>query len=149
MKTLKERLLDRTELDAETGCWVFQGAVNSKGYTCISKDGKNYLAHRISYELHREPIPADMTIDHLCRNKRCVNPEHLEVVTRGENIRRSPASGIHKTHCMHGHEFTEKNTLIKRNGSRNCRECLNAPHRKNSGRTSSAYWAARRAGASA
>lgn len=85
-----ERLRARTVED-ENACWNWIGALNSKGYGCISTGGKNKngLVHRVSYELHVGPIPDGLTIDHLCRNKVCVNPAHLEPVTIRTNIRRA------------------------------------------------------------
>lgn len=88
-QALVERMMRRVE-KRENGCWIFTGAVNSKGYGCVSsgRKGKNVLTHRLAV-MHRDgSVPEDMTIDHLCNVKRCVNPDHLEVVTRAENTRR-------------------------------------------------------------
>ena len=67
------------------GCWLWQGALNHKGYGSFHARGKSYYPHRWSYEYHKGPIPDGMVIDHLCRVRHCVNPEHLEAVTLGEN----------------------------------------------------------------
>ena len=69
-------------------CWEWTGATNSRGYGCLVRDKRGYLAHRYAYTLAVGPIPDGLTIDHLCGNKRCVRPEHLEPVTVAENIRR-------------------------------------------------------------
>lgn len=135
-KPVKERLLDKTTV-AANGCWVFTGAVNSRGYGCISNGGRVCLAHRVSFEVHVGEIPAGLTID------------HLEPVTVAENNRRAPAHGYGKTHCIRGHEFTAENTHVNGRGTRSCKTCARVIRaerdNKNSGRTSSAYWAARRA----
>jgi len=101
---------ERDALKAEVarGCWVMQRGVKPDGYAEVFKRGKNYYAHRVVYEAIRGPIPAGMQIDHLCRNRSCVNPDHLEVVTRKENILRGispPAINSRKTHCPRGHRY--------------------------------------------
>lgn len=70
-------------------CWLWIGAQNSKGYGCVGIDRRVHLSHRIAYTWLVGPIPSGLTIDHLCRNKLCVRPDHLEPVTIGENIRRA------------------------------------------------------------
>jgi hypothetical protein len=80
----------------------------------------------VSYETFVGPIPDGLTIDHLCCNPPCINPEHLEVVTMRENLRRgrSPVGvNARRTHCLHGHAFDERNTWICKEGKRHCREC--------------------------
>lgn len=108
------------------GCVLWPGALNSRGYGCVTNGrGGSVLAHRRSYEMHVGPIPEGLTIDHLCRNKLCINPAHLEPVTVAENLARANAL---ITHCPHGHEYTARNTYVKagsggRGPSRQCREC--------------------------
>lgn len=116
--------LDR--IDAKTvhnsdGCHEWTGGVNSRGYGKIQIDRRTQLVHRLVYAHRVGSIPTDLTIDHLCRNKRCVNPAHLEVVTRAENTRR----GLTRTHCAKGHAFVGDNVLYDtRTGHRDgCREC--------------------------
>lgn len=87
MPTLKERLLAGSAVD-ESGCQIWQGAPGLNGYGRLSIDGRLTLAHRASYEAFVGPIPSGLTIDHLCRVRMCINPEHLEPVTRAENTRR-------------------------------------------------------------
>ncbi|MDN5929664.1 MAG: HNH endonuclease [Pseudonocardia sp.] len=99
------------------GCWIWLGP-SHKGYAAY---GRNKLAHRRSYEDSVGPIPAGLEIDHLCRQTMCVNPAHLEPVTRLENIRRRYAL---QTHCKHGHVFDESNTYWRPNGRRDCRACF-------------------------
>lgn len=110
-------------------CWTWTGALNSRGYGCISIEGKSQLAHRASYELHVGAIKAGLQIDHLCGNKRCVNPQHLEAVTGRINCSRTDRAT--KTHCVNGHLFTEQNTIWRKRGKggdlrhRACRQCQN------------------------
>ena len=97
-------------------------------------DGRKLvLAHRFAYELLRGPIPEGMTIDHLCRTRSCVNPEHFEVVTRGENVLRGvgpPAMNARKTHCAKGHPLVEGNLVLNRlkHGYRECLICSREYH---------------------
>jgi hypothetical protein len=106
----------------ETPCWVWQLRVDRDGYG--RTDGR--LAHRVSYETHRGPIPEGLTIDHLCRIRACVNPGHLEAVTMAENVRRGEsfaALNARKTHCPQGHPLSGPNLMVERNGARRCRAC--------------------------
>lgn len=85
----------RTDRGYVTPCWVWQGALNAHGYGKVSVDGRPLQAYRWVYETHVGPIPTGMHLDHLCEQRDCVNPEHLEVVTGSENTRRSWARGRH------------------------------------------------------
>ncbi|SRR6266576_146239 len=96
--------LDRYKV-AATGCWLWQGPLSPNGYGRI---GKEY-AHRAMYEILIGPIPHRMTIDHLCRVRPCVNPDHMEIVTRGANVLRGvglSAMEARQTHCIRGHSLT-------------------------------------------
>lgn len=111
------------------GCWEWQAYRNPAGYGILMVDRKPRRAHRLTYELLVGPIPAGLEIDHLCRNRACANPAHLEPVTRLENVRRgmAPAASAErnraKTHCVRGHLFDEANTRITPKGYRDCRAC--------------------------
>ncbi len=103
-------------------CWMWTGCRDGKGYGKANFKGKHVAPHRFSYELHNGPIPAGLEIDHLCRTTSCVNPAHLEAVTRAENMRRRTEA---QTHCKRGHEFTPENTRYhSATGSRVCRACM-------------------------
>lgn len=110
-------------------CWEWQGYRDRLGYGRVHMGGRHLKAYRVSYELVVGPIPTNLTIDHLCRNSSCVNPAHLEAVTKRENTLRGltiPARHAAKTHCIHGHPFSATNTYIAwRRGTphRVCRIC--------------------------
>lgn len=127
MASLRVRLLSKTVINWETGCWEWTGNKALTGYGTIKIDRKACYTHRVAYELIEGPIPQGLVIDHLCRNHACINPAHLEPVTIGENTRRSPinfaALNARKTHCSKGHEFTPENTYLTQRGQRQCRKC--------------------------
>ena len=108
-------------------CWNWQGFVLDSGYGQIATRKKptasgTRLAHRVAYELVVGPIPEGLDLDHLCRNRICVNPSHLEPVTDKENVRRG-LHGVLRTHCKYNHELTPENTRHDRDGGRRCRTC--------------------------
>lgn len=126
--TLFERFYPKIEF-TET-CWLWTGATLGRGYGVLGRGGAgagNILAHRASYELFIGPIPDGLTIDHLCRVKLCVRPEHLEAVSNRENNLRAPESIISRhlaaTHCPSGHPYDAANTYVSKIGDRKCREC--------------------------
>lgn len=104
-----------------TPCWVWTAYCNNAGYGMVKFNGKAKLTHRLIYELLVGPIPDGLTLDHLCRNRACCNPAHMEVVTWEENLRRG-LRGELNTHCPQSHPYDEKNTAYYK-GWRRCREC--------------------------
>lgn len=121
-----DRFIEKTA-PGKDGCIVWTAAQNGVGYGVmfITKGESHVLAHRWSYEHYVGPIPEGMTLDHLCRNRACVNPEHLEPVSHRTNVLRgkSPtAVNAAKTHCSQGHPYDKDNTSISR-GKRVCIAC--------------------------
>lgn len=114
-------------------CWLWTGTLNNGGYGMFWFDGGTVTAHRWSYEHHKGPL-GDKVVDHLCRVRHCVNPEHLEAVTQQENQMRGPttkaAMNAAKTHCPKGHPYDEVNTYRDKQGRRSCIACRDANTRR-------------------
>lgn len=109
-----------------SGCLVWTASVRSGGYGQFAHGGRQVQAHRFAYTALVGPIPAGLVIDHLCRNRACVAPDHLEPVTNRENLLRGEgpsAVAAAKTHCLNGHLFDEANTWRDSKGKRCCRAC--------------------------
>lgn len=126
----------------DSGCWEWQGARNhTGGYGVTCRDGKNIMAHRASWELHRGPVPPGLFVLHHCDNPPCVNPDHLYVGTKSDNgkdaFNRGQITVLHqlwkrnknKTYCAQGHLRTPKSTYVSPSGNRSCWICRTARNR--------------------
>ncbi len=130
--TPPERFWSRVDKSAgPDACWLWTASLNRSGYGQFWIGTKNHRAHRLAWIEIRGPIPDGLVLDHLCRNRACVNPAHLEVVTHRENILRGvgpSAKHAVQTHCKRGHEFTPENTVPFKSANgrmrRGCRICL-------------------------
>uniref|UniRef100_A0AAT9JAA2 ORF17 n=1 Tax=Nitrosopumilaceae spindle-shaped virus TaxID=3065433 RepID=A0AAT9JAA2_9VIRU len=121
------------KIEQNGNCWQWIASKDPSGYGKFMLNKKLISSHRISYELFKGEIPKGLQIDHLCRNRACVNPEHMEVVTQKENLRRGDKTNIGrnnrlKTHCPQGHEYIKEN-LVKSDPGRKCKICKNARDR--------------------
>jgi hypothetical protein len=123
------KLFEKVEIT--DSCWLWAGKRQSGGYGQIQVGSRTdhsrrlVYVHRLVYECCVGDIPPGLTIDHLCRVRNCVNPDHLEAVTNRDNTMRAPtitAINAAKTHCPHGHAYSADNTYINR-GRRFCRTC--------------------------
>ena len=120
---IEARLEHYSTRDPKSKCIIWWGAT-SGGYGCVGYQGKIRKTHDLTYELANGPVPEGFELHHRCKNRRCRNLDHLEVLTRGEHQRREPRRWVGDvTHCKRGHEFTPENTYRAKTGRRNCRAC--------------------------
>lgn len=122
---LPQRFWDKCSVATGTGCWMWSACTCDGGYSRFDFDGSLRLGHRFAYQVLVGDVPDGLQLDHLCRTRNCVNPEHLEPVTGRVNILRGvsfAAKNAIKTHCKKGHPFDDDNVYLWR-GSRYCVVC--------------------------
>lgn len=108
----------------EHGCWLWTASRSENGYGRVRVCGAEWKAHRYVFTALRGPVTRGLDLDHLCRVRACVNPDHLEPVTRSENLRRGHFPNSAKTHCPKGHPYAGTNLRINSRGRRECVQCL-------------------------
>lgn len=126
-KSAAQRFWGKVEFTSPTGCWLWSAARSAGGYGVFrGAVGKNVVAHRFSFEMLVGPVPPGLDLDHLCRNRACVNPRHLEPVTRSENLRRAarPVPRDLKPACKRGHTYTDGSFVLRRVNGGVSRRCL-------------------------
>lgn len=119
-----ERFFGHVMPITESGCWIWMGSTSPKGYGKFNIPDRTTMVHRLSYEHFKGSIPQGVSIDHVCRVRCCVNPDHLHLCSNQENVLSGygvTAVNARKTHCPKGHAYTKENTRYYE--GRNCREC--------------------------
>ena len=123
--TRLQTLMERCEID-EHGCWLWQGNRFGNGYAMMTVRRRKALVHRLAYQAAKGPIPDGLQVDHLCRVRHCINPDHMEAVTSRVNTLRGigpTAVNARRTRCIHGHPLSGDNLYVEPSGRRRCRAC--------------------------
>lgn len=118
---LLKRLLEKSH--AAGDCIIFNRSLTPSGYGYMWNGKRNELVHRIAYRIAKGEIPEGLEVDHACKNRSCINPEHLEAVTHAVNMERAVNANRIKTHCKRGHELSPENVYMEKYGSRRCITC--------------------------
>lgn len=126
---IPQRVLDaiweRVDVRGPDECWPWKLSISTHGYGQVGWGGNgsrgHTTAHRAAWTAANGPIPGDLTVDHLCRNRPCCNPAHLRLLTNGDNA--SDNGHSTRTHCPSGHKYDEANTYLNSDGHRFCRAC--------------------------
>jgi hypothetical protein len=121
-----DRFWLKTMPEPMSGCWLWIGNTSAQGYGTMYFHGENTPAHRAAWQLHRGPIGEGKEIDHLCKTRACVNPDHLRVITKSANL---ATRDLVRTHCLNGHPLTDDNCYFERDGRR-CKTCRKNYRRK-------------------
>ena len=114
------------------GCHVWLAAKSVGGYGRFTINRESFYAHRLAYAMKHGSVDSSLVIDHTCRNRDCVNPDHMELVSQAENVRRG-LHGVLRTHCQHGHSLEDASTRSDHAGARRCRTCERERSRKRQG----------------
>ena len=133
MSEIFDRYLEKVQLNSETGCWDWIAGISKDGYGLFYVEKVVHKAHRLSYQFFVNDLLADQVVHHRCENKLCVNPDHLEAMTKEVH---GTLNKKERTHCPRGHKLTEANTWECKDGRKRCATCANEYYWKNRDRIS-------------